>query len=287
MSNDHALVARRGFFLSALGLAALRAESAQAATSPAPTYFPAKGRPGVEYAVISAVIRNYGAPNYWQPIEYQTPNGARYHNMTGLDPTTPVEMTSDNKIQINYSALGATAVSSLNVTHDNDMVYAGVTCGVSVQTNLAIITIARFAPYVDYLYWSGTKWTFARGAYSPFTIESFSSDGTLVIGHPDLGSTGGYNGGGTNAWSQVSLTGRGIYRPVISAHPAALAYTSFAMQFLDQQDQPVLTPNVNCRVSIQRGGGQDFSNSLDARLVGLGASSGENIWISGLLEVPA
>lgn len=243
-----------------------------------------KARPGVQYAVLSAVLRNAGSPDYWQPIEYTTANGSRVHNMTGLDSTTPSQITADNKVKINYSQLGATAVSSLIVTPDNDMVYAGLICGVSVATDSATITIARFCPYVDEVFWNGSAFVMNRAGNSPFTVGSFAADGTLTLSHPDLGSTGGFGAGGTTAFLQASLTGRGPYVPVLSPATGAAGYTSMGIQWLGPSGNPILTADANCRCYISRGGGADNQNSLDARLVGLGS---ENIWVYGLMEVPA
>ncbi len=73
--------------------------------------------------------------------------------------------------------------------------------------------------------------------------------------------------------------------PVISADANALTYTSCAIQFIAPGGRTVTTPNYHCKAYIQRGGGQDRFNSLDARIVGVGENGAENIWIMGLMEV--
>lgn len=222
------------------------------------------GTAGTKYQIITGVIRNFGAPDYWKLLD----DGG--HKPTGI---ISVETTS-SLIRLNYN-FQASRVGTLIAAPDETLAKAGWTMGCSVEGNTAFIELHRNLTLNTYISWNGTAWV---SSSSDFTIDSsaFATQGTLTLNHKS--SFGVHN-------AQVSTRGAVVDVVLSEYNPsgAPVQSTLTRIQFIDRATNTVVkTPSTGLRAYVQRADGQ---GPIDPRsAITTTTDPLHNIWLFGLHE---
>jgi hypothetical protein len=222
-----------------------------------------RGPDGKQYKVVGGPLRNDGASAYWQPI------ASVPHDPMAIDSVA----TTASIITIDYTSLGATDVVTFIVTPDETLAAAGFTVGASVGVQQTNLTVARKHELADYISWSGSAWTKALGASSPFTVGAMNGSGTLPITHASVGSAEPYG---------VSLVGRqGFYVPQVGT--GGLSDIATNVEFFDFAGAKPVTPDTNMKFFLTRTCAAPVV--VDPRTVDTVAFPNSNLWFLAVLKV--
>lgn len=222
------------------------------------------GKDGKTYRIVSGVIRNDGAPNYWQPIIDSDHQGDL--NVTGVT-------TVNSYIEINHEAINAKKVVSFIAAPDDTLARAGFFTGTSVGlTKTRIFLGQNTTDYTDYVYYNGTSWVSTTN--SGVTLSY--TNGVLNITHPAIS-----NG---KLYKLNAVTRSGKYVAQL-ANSSMATTTSMAIEFRDTTTNALATtPDTGMRVLVSHGGGQ-INDAIIHRDVDVTTYPGSNIWFYGIFEV--
>lgn len=136
-----------------------------------------RGTPGKKYRVISAVLRNYGPPNYWQPITSSP------HTPTGIASVTSGQYT----ITVNYD-FTASKVGAFCVTSDETNTLRRITPGASVGVSQSIIKISQDRSMGGYIYYdaANSTWKVNNIPFGTVMPTLAFSNGKLTITHSEI-----------------------------------------------------------------------------------------------------
>jgi hypothetical protein len=118
---------------------------------------PVAGEPERFYRLMSATLRNTGAPNYWQPVD----------DASNRPQNIGTVATSPSKVTITHTLEGIRA-RALVANVDDVLGAAGIRVNANVGASTDL-TFVQSAPISDLISWDGAAWDLAKGADSPFT----------------------------------------------------------------------------------------------------------------------
>ncbi|MFB7739562.1 hypothetical protein ACFC08_35485 [Streptomyces sp. NPDC056112] len=209
------------------------------------------------YRLLSTTIRNTGSG--WQMINDSA------HQPSGI---TAVAALSD-RIELQH-AVGATKVSSLQVTPDETFAASGLRVGASVGLDTSTLFLYDQSPdfITDRVYYDGpsASWKSENGVYTGFAF----SGGILTLTHTDMGT----------ARPSAALAGRGslgAFAGNLTATTTQVVFYSGSFGSLTAVTSPATTMNVY----VTRFGKRAVPAVAPASVV----SSTGNLWITGLLEL--
>jgi len=220
-----------------------------------------------KYLVYGGVLRNNGAPDYWQPIEDAS------HSPVGIESV----VTSGSSITINHPNLGAAKMLSFSALCDEQLNSAGFSVGASVGTNSDVLIMSRsLTPVSGVLRWTSSVWEWIGS--TGVSVAYDSTTGVITMTHDQID-------GSLLSLYNISLTARGAtkYAPrVTNTNPTS---TSFSFYWVDSTTGTSLTgaPTTDMRAYVAHGsaGVRPVANPQPVDTIAFPSS---NIWVIGFYE---
>ena len=208
------------------------------------------------YAFIAGVIRNANDGNGWVALINST------HDAVGISSVT----NNTTVITVNFNVPAGGKVITFVVCPDDGYAKAGYSCGASVGTTSADISLRKQRAIADYVSYNGSA--FVSNTAGIFTQSSYTS-GILTLTH-----------------AAVSTSSDGIVAACVMrdgtyvAHLGSTGGTTTQVKFYDWAGTLITTADSNMKFYLHRGqivGGEDPSGIQPASA---------NLWCYGLMELP-